>query len=750
MKAMFSFFVFLLIFVSCSLGDDRFVIEDISFDASCDGTIQKYVRMLPNGFDASQSHDLIIGLHGHGSDRWQFVTAGEVMRNTAAKYNMIVVLPDYRATTSWMGPKAEADVLQIIEEVKTQYAIRYVIFYGGSMGGSSGLTFTALHPELVDGIVSDNGTANHLEFSNFQDAIAESFGGTKQQIPLEYKKRSAEYWPEQFTMPVAIGASGQDEIVPPQSVLRLADVLEKIGKNVKLIYSPNEGHSTPNEVIEVLFNYIITNLGIQTGPVAHYSLDDDLTTSTVVNSINTSSWGDAVAVNGGLSSGAGIVGNAFDFNDTFSAIDTGNTLNATGDFTLSAWVNLPEFAAGDLDPRSPLFGQYDTDQNGRMLLYASDGRSGRENGPRFFLSQGGISYTIDSDVAIDDGKWHNITLTRAGDVFTMYLDGTDKGSITAEGSLYQAKNLTIGNVAPDGLILSPGAIDEVLIYNEALSATDIQSLYSGYFFKFTETDGDTVVFEGQPGDSYSVSLVNQPTDDVVITATAGAADMDLGAGAGAPASLTFTPSNYSTPQNVIVSVLDDATDQGLRDEIISHSLTSSDAIYNGMSVQLISVQIQDNDAAELVFNDTGSLSVSEAQTTSDTYSVFLSIAPSSDVTVTLVVNEEITVSPSELTFTASDWNIPQVVTVTAVKDEKIEEQIHEGLIIHSISSDDTDYDGIVSDITVAVHDSNCGSWGYYPGDANHDCYVNVADIKMFATNWLNCSDPSGHDCEEVE
>ena len=46
-----------------------------------------------------------------------------------------------------------------------------------------------------------NGTANHLEYHNFQDAVSEGFGGTKQAIPEEYKRRSAEHWPERYTMP---------------------------------------------------------------------------------------------------------------------------------------------------------------------------------------------------------------------------------------------------------------------------------------------------------------------------------------------------------------------------------------------------------------------------------------------------------------------------------------------------------------------------------------------------------------------
>jgi len=58
----------------------------------------------------------MIAFHGHGSNRWQYVKdeRGECKgaRDVALKNNMIFVSPDYRAKTSWMGPKAEADVVR--------------------------------------------------------------------------------------------------------------------------------------------------------------------------------------------------------------------------------------------------------------------------------------------------------------------------------------------------------------------------------------------------------------------------------------------------------------------------------------------------------------------------------------------------------------------------------------------------------------------------------------------------------------
>ncbi|MBQ2682897.1 MAG: alpha/beta fold hydrolase [Thermoguttaceae bacterium] len=220
---------------------------DKEFTASFDGTAQRYIEILPEGFDPAKRADLIVILHGHGSDRTQvFQQRGECAapRMIAQKYGAVLISPDYRAKTSWMGPAAEADMLQLLALVKEQYNIGRTVFVGGSMGGSSVLTFTALHPELVDGGVAYNPTANHLEYENFQDAIAESFGGTKQQIPLEYKNRSAEYFPERFTMPIAVTAGGQDDAVPPQSVMRLLGIVEKLQPNTWMRFDPEGVHAT--------------------------------------------------------------------------------------------------------------------------------------------------------------------------------------------------------------------------------------------------------------------------------------------------------------------------------------------------------------------------------------------------------------------------------------------------------------------------------------------------------------------------
>lgn len=235
--------------------------KDCAFVADHDGSQQKYVLMTPPGFVIDQPVGVMIVLHGHGSDRWQFVRQGRdecrAARDVAAANGMILVSPDYRATTSWMGPAAEADMLQIIGRLKRQFRVDCVILCGGSMGGTGALTFAARHSELVDGVVSLNGTANLETFDRFQDAIAESFGGSKLEVPQQYRQRSAEWFPEQFTMPLAATTGGKDDVVPSDSVLRLLKSVRRHNPNVLSLHRTEGGHSTDYDDAKRAIEFVI-------------------------------------------------------------------------------------------------------------------------------------------------------------------------------------------------------------------------------------------------------------------------------------------------------------------------------------------------------------------------------------------------------------------------------------------------------------------------------------------------------------
>ena len=267
-----SFLKPILIFIcSCGLSQElsslaqaQEVMRDVSFKANYDGSNQKYIELLPAGFDNKQRHNVLITLHGHGSDRWQFINQprGECAgaRQVAARHKMILISPDYRAKTSWMGPAAEADLVQIIDTLKTQYRIDKIILLGGSMGATGALTFTALHANLIDGVVALNGTADLVHYPNFSAAIAASFGGTPAEVPDEYKRRSAIYFPHKFTMPIACTTGAKDSVVPPQSVLMLLKQVKPFSKHVLSIHRPAGGHSTTLEDTIQATEFVLTAL----------------------------------------------------------------------------------------------------------------------------------------------------------------------------------------------------------------------------------------------------------------------------------------------------------------------------------------------------------------------------------------------------------------------------------------------------------------------------------------------------------
>ena len=90
----------------------------------------------------------------------------------------------------------------------------------------------------------------------------------------------------------------------------------------------------------------------------------------------------------------------------------------------------------------------------------------------------------------------------------------------------------------------------------------------------------------------------------------------------------------------------------------------------------------------------------------DSYTAVLNSEPISDVTVTISSNGETTTDLATLTFTTDNWNTPQTVTVTAVYDDKVEND-HRDTITHTVSSDDNNYNNInIDSITVNITDNN--------------------------------------------
>jgi len=108
----------------------------------------------------------------------------------------------------------------------------------------------------------------------------------------------------------------------------------------------------------------------------------------------------------------------------------------------------------------------------------------------------------------------------------------------------------------------------------------------------SQSDGSTNVTEGGATDSYTVVLTSQPSANVTVNISP-----DNQVSVDKP-SLTFTSSNWSTPQTVTVTAVDDSVVEGNHTGTITHSVSSTDANYNGISVDNVVAQITDNDGVQ--------------------------------------------------------------------------------------------------------------------------------------------------------
>ncbi len=220
-----------------------------------------------------------------------------------------------------------------------------------------------------------------------------------------------------------------------------------------------------------------------------------------------------------------------------------------------------------------------------------------------------------------------------------------------------------------------------------------------------ESGGTAASEDGTVNDSYTVVLSSQPSADVILTLTFDAAQVSV-----SPTQLTFTSANWSTPQAVSVSAVDDDVDEADEHTVpITHTAASADDGYDGLTTT-VTVTVTDDDTAGVTVAETGgSTAVDEdpAGTPSDTYTVVLDSEPTADVTVTLTVSRpgQITVDAGTLTFTPADWDTPRTVTVTAVDDADWEGGAHEAAVVHTAASADPLYDDpAIAAVTVGITD----------------------------------------------
>ncbi|MFA4830784.1 MAG: LamG domain-containing protein [Patescibacteria group bacterium] len=176
---------------------------------------------------------------------------------------------------------------------------------------------------------------------------------------------------------------------------------------------------------------------------------------------------------------AGKVGQALSFDgvDDYVGVTTNNTVS--GNYTVSAWVN-PNHATSRFGIFSNRFSNENTFdfklQNG-IVIHGDIG-----NGAAWLTTSADATFTYSV------GTWYHIVYVVTPTGYSIYANGNPVGSGSFSGTplLFTTGNLPrIGHT--DGTEYANGLIDEVRVYNRALSASEIQELYRLGTRKFQPT-----------------------------------------------------------------------------------------------------------------------------------------------------------------------------------------------------------------------------------------------------------------------
>jgi hypothetical protein len=137
-----------------------------------------------------------------------------------------------------------------------------------------------------------------------------------------------------------------------------------------------------------------------------------------------------------------------------------------------------------------------------------------------------------------------------------------------------------------------------------------------------------------------------------------------------PTTLTFTPANWKAPQVVTVSgVNDNVADGDQPFDIVTAPAESGDPGYSNLNPPDVSVLNVDNDSPGITVKPAEGLVTTEAGGEAR-FTIVLNSKPNDKVAIDLSSSlpTEGVVSPATVTFTSTNWNAPQTVTVTGIDD----------------------------------------------------------------------------------
>jgi hypothetical protein len=305
-------------------------------------------------------------------------------------------------------------------------------------------------------------------------------------------------------------------------------------------------------------------------------------------------------------------------------------------------------------------------------------------------------HTSNLSVVLEAAPFSDVTVT--------FADGKEvamaPSSLTFTPSNWFTPRTVVVSAVQDAVV-EPTETEEI-IASTSSADTDFDGLTSRATYTILDDDSPAVfvhattlggvIRESGLTTTRQVSLGAAPTANVSMTFASDKPGVTF-----SPSKITFTPSNFATPQTLTIRATDDGIAEGTIIHTISANVVSDDTRYDDFVVPTFTVTEDfDNDRVDIVFTISGfSTEVFEGGAT-DTLGIRLGSTPTANVTLALTrpaaCAADATFSPTTMTFTPANALTDQTLTITAVNDALVE-GFESCAVIPTATSADPAYNG---------------------------------------------------------
>lgn len=203
------------------------------------------------------------------------------------------------------------------------------------------------------------------------------------------------------------------------------------------------------------------------GPVMYFSMDEN--SGDIARDDCNSLQADIV----GAAWTAGHSGSGLEFDGNDDHVDLGNQ-NIGPHITISVWVfsdNLDNCGTGDCRIISKATGTQEQDHYWMLSSIRTSGHHLR------FRLRTDTTSTLIGSASLSAGEWVHATATYDGNLMRLYQDGELVGSVAKSGAVASGSADAWIGASPDGSMYWDGKIDEVTIWDRALSSAEILDIF---------------------------------------------------------------------------------------------------------------------------------------------------------------------------------------------------------------------------------------------------------------------------------